>query len=99
MIVLICHLAIADVVYGAIWSKHMDVDDGNEVMKLPIGDRVRTSTLNRFKRETSSGDSSKLSVNSTTLKDRNHKEAIVHWSGTGSNVRDVSIYSCLLVNL
>ena len=87
ILVLLCHLVIADVIYGAIWSKRLDLNDGNHLVKLPVGHPEHADKFSRTKRDTSSGDDSKLSVHYTTLKDKDHNEAIVHWSGEGSNVR------------
>ena len=83
MIVLLSCLVITDVVQCATWSKDLYPEDRFRTVKLSPGREDLTHILARAKRDTSS---SELAVNTTTLEDKNHNEAIVHWTGNDSKV-------------
>ena len=89
VIVLLTCLVITNVVHCAIWSKDLYPTDGFRTVKLSSGKEDFAHILARGKRDTSSG---KLAVNTTTLEDKNHNEAIVHWSGKDSKV---CIFRCI----
>ena len=64
-----------------------DDDEPLKVIELPNGASF-DHILHRYRRDagSQSGDNAKLKVHETMLPDKQHNEAIVHWSGKNSNV-------------
>ncbi len=82
---------VLDTAACSVWSSSWR-DREPSVISLSGGDHGAESGIGRFKRAAAAAADTQaargnLSVSVSNLQDKNHNEAIVHWSGNKSNVR------------